>query len=324
MPTARIASSLLLMPNALMLPLVPLIFLGMIAHLYAGPNYKVPEQIPYWAFFFGLPHIVSSFQTMCDKEYLVAYQRKLVILAGTCCLPLVLVAAGVPAPAILTVILVLTVHHVVAQQCGIALSVARLRPNILFILCKWSTVLLGTLAFLQCYGASATSDSEARKLLANLADLLAAPLMTVIIVTGGVLTWQARARRIGAWLMGMNIALFVISLVLISQPSSVLIGLMLMRILHDITGFVVYIGHDSARNQMERKNLLYRAAPFLPIWVLNPLYALVIASALTYLASQWAAIGWLVVGITLAHYYSESFVWRGNTPHRQNFRLAGP
>ncbi len=323
MTTTQAFGRIFSMPYALMLPLVPLALLCTIGYLYPTQHYRVPEQIPYWAFFFGLPHIVSSFQTICDKEYLVAYQKQVGHLAGLCFLPIALYGLGVPASAILTAVLVLTVHHIVAQQYGIALSVAGLRPSTIFAICKWSTMLLGTAAYLKCYAEAAANGSDEVRMLFAFVDFLMVPLAFVIVATGGLLVWQARARRAGAVLLAVNIVLFLFSLALIAQPSYVLVGLMLARILHDITGFVVYIGHDTARNRGVRKNFLYRAVPFLPIWVLNPLFAIAIAAGLTYLANLAAFVGWLVVGITLAHYYSESFIWRGRTPHRQNFRLAG-
>jgi len=88
-----------------------------------------------------------------------------------------------------------------------------------------------------------------------------------------------------------------------------------------VSGFVVYIGHDTARNKTRRWNVLYRALPFLPVWLLNLAFALGLAAALTYCANRIAWIGWLVTGITLAHYYMESVIWRGPTPHRQHFKF---
>lgn len=322
MATTQSVRKLFSMPYALMLPLVPLALLCAIAYSHAGKNYRVPEQIPYWAFFFGLPHIISSFQSICEKEYFFAYRKKMVYIGGLCLLPLTLYGVGVPTFIILTAVLVLTINHVIAQQYGIALSVAGLRPSIYFSICKWSTMLLGTAAYLNCYSETVVSGNDEYRVFYELVDFLTLPLFITIAASGGQLIWQARARTSGVVLLVANIVIFLISLALISQPKYAVIGLMLARILHDMTGFVVYIGHDSARNRGGRKNILYRAIPFLPIWVLNPLYALTIAAVLTYLAGLNVFVAWLVLGITIAHFYSESFIWRGKTPHRQNFRLS--
>jgi hypothetical protein len=311
------------MPNALLLPLLPLAVLCSLGFLLSAPHYRTPEQLPYWIFFFGLPHIVSSFQTMCDTEYLTAYRKQLPLIFGLFLLPFALHQAGMPAAIIFTIVLILTVHHVVAQQYGIALSVARLRPSILSAICKWSTVALGIVAYFQCYFAADLVGNAHYGMLVTVADFLMMPLLWVIAVGGSLLAWQARQQRTGAVLLALNILLLMLALILIFKTPYMLVGLMLARILHDISGFVVYIGHDSARNRVERKNLLYRVFPFLPIWLLNLAFALAIAAGLTYLSTRMAFIGWLVIGITIAHYYIEGRIWRGGTPHRQHFRLSG-
>ncbi len=311
------------MPYALLLPLLPLAVLCTLGFLYSGPHYRIPEQIPYWVFFFGLPHILSSFQTICDAEYLATYRKQALFILCLFFLPFALHEMGVPASIILTPFLILTVHHVIVQQYGIAMSVARLRPSMTSAICKWCTVLLGTVAYFQCYSATGLDGNEHYGMLMALADVLMAPLLAAIAISGGFLVWRARAQRAGAVLLALNILLFIFALMLIFKTQYVLVGLMLARILHDASGFVVYIGHDTARNRMERKNLLYRAFPFLPVWLLNLAFALAIAAVLTYLSSRMAFFGWLVIGITTAHYYMESFIWRGGTPHRQHFRLSG-
>jgi hypothetical protein len=323
MTPSTLPGRLVSMPYALLLPLLPLAVLCTLGFLYSAPHYRIPEQIPYWAFFFGLPHILSSFQTMCDAEYLAAYRKQALFILCLFFLPFALYKMGVPASIILTVFLVLTVHHVIAQQYGIALSVARLRPSPASAICKWCTVLLGTVAYFQCYSAADLRGSEHYGMLITLADALMMPLLMAIAVAGTLLVWQARAQRMGAVLLALTILLFIFALMLIFKTQHMLVGLMLARILHDVSGFVVYIGHDTARNRIERKNLLYRVFPFLPVWFLNLSFALAIAAGLTWLSSGMAFIGWLVIGISTAHYYMESFIWRGGTPHRQHFRLSG-
>ena len=155
------------------------------------------------AFFFGLPHILSSFQTMCDAEYLAAYRKQTLFILCLFFLPFILYKTGVPASIILTVFLVLTVHHVIAQQYGIALSVARLRPSITFAICKWCTVLLGTVAYFQCYSAADLGGSEYYSMLITLADVLMMPLLLAIAAAGSLLIWQARAQRMGAILLAL-------------------------------------------------------------------------------------------------------------------------
>ncbi|MCE3261523.1 MAG: hypothetical protein K0R43_602 [Pseudoduganella sp.] len=310
------------MPYALMLPLLPLAMLVPLAFIPALPAYRIPEQFPFWIFFFGLPHIVSSFQTMCDAEYLAAYRRETAVILALLVLPLALVTAGVPAALLLTVVLILTQHHVVAQQYGMALAVARMRPGAALFVCKWSTMTLGILATLLTYSASDIAGTAQSAILQALADTLAAPLLAVVAASGALLVWRARHHLAGAAIFAMNVLLFAAALILILRTQYALLGLMLVRILHDLSGFVVYISHDSARNRTQRKNMLYRLVPLLPVWLLNLAFALVLAAGMTWLANRLAWVAWLVTGLTIAHYYMESRIWRGPTPHRQHLRFA--
>lgn len=312
------------MPYALLLPLLPLgVLCPLVFFLHSNPHYRTPEEIPYWTFFFGLPHIVSSFQTMCDDEYLVAYRKQTLVMLCLCFLPFALYQAGVPASILLTTFLVLTVYHVIAQQYGIALSVARLRPSPMFAICKWSTVLLGVMTYFQSYAAVDLVGNDQHIMMASLVGILTPPLLFAMASSGGVLIWRARAQRAGVVMLAVNILLFMFALLLIYKRQYMLVGLMLVRILHDVSGFVVYIGHDTVRNQSVRKNMLYRVFPALPIWLLNLAFAISLAAGVTYLANYVAFFGWLVVGLSSAHYYIESFIWRSGKPHRQHLSLSG-
>lgn len=310
------------MPYALLLPLLPLGTLTLFGFWLERPVYRIPEQFPLWAFFFGLPHIVSSFQSMCDGQYLVAYRPRIAPILGIVFLPLLLSAAGVPASLLFAGVLVLTQHHVVAQQFGLSMAVAQMRPTLLLSLCKWSTLTLGVVAAFMTYAATEFDGTAQFAVLTGLASGVSVPLLILILASGALLVWRSRTNCAGAIIFAMNILSFATALFLIFHTRYALAGLMLVRILHDVSGFVVYIGHDTARNKPRRCNLLYRAFPFLPIWLLNLAFAIGLAATLTLCANRMAWIGWVVTGITLAHYYMESFIWRGPTPHRQHFRFT--
>ncbi len=66
---------------------------------------------------------------------------------------------------------------------------------------------------------------------------------------------------------------------------------MLIRVRHDVSGFVIYNGQDVSRNRGERENMLYRAVPLLQVWSLTHMYAVVIADGLAYLANRDALSG---------------------------------
>lgn len=307
------------MPNALYLPLVPLFALCTWAFVFYIPLYQRPEQIPFWTLLFGLPHIISSFQTMCDREYLVHYKTHVIVMSVMCVTPYGLHKMGVSTEFIMIAFTVATVHHVVAQQFGIALSVAGFRPTKLSFICMWSTIALGVAAFFYPY---LMSDREHHSHILSIIDYLTSPALFTIAITGWMLVWSSRKNTNGAAMLAINIGLFVIALIIILKTQYVLVGLMLVRILHDVSGFVVYIKHDSSRNQVKRHNFLYRFIPILPIWLLNSLFAFTIAGSLSHLAESYNLFFWLVIGITFGHYFIERIIWRGKTPHRQHVSFS--
>jgi len=322
MTASNFVGRALSMPYALLLPLLPMGALVMFGFGIEPPTYRLPEQFPLWAFLFGLPHIVSSFQSMCDAEYLTAYRKRIAPILGLMVLPQLMFAAGIPGTLLLAGVLVLTQHHVVAQQFGMALAVAQIRPTPLFVVCKWSSLTLGVLAAFMTYAATEFGGTAEFAVVTALARHLSAPLLVVILASGALLVWRLRGNRAGAIILASNVLLLAAALVLIFYTRYALAGIMLVRVVHDVSGFVVYIAHDTARNQTQRRNLLYRLIPFLPVWLLNVAFAIGIAASLTYWANRIDWIGWLVTGITLAHYYMESFIWRGPTPHRRHFRFT--
>lgn len=310
------------MPWALFLPVLPILVFSILGFLYSVHGYRTPEEIPYWTLVFGMPHIVSSFQTACDKEYLSLYGLRALRVAGLAMLPVALYALGASPKIMLAVNFVWTVYHVIAQQYGIAFGAARLRPSLLSSICKWCTVVLGIMAYMQVSLYPDLNGDGLYKTLSGVAADITMPLLIVMIVAGGILIWQARAIRVGALLLGFNLLLFVLALVLIFKTPYVLVGLMLVRVLHDVTGFVAYIWHDTVRNRNERKNVLYRAFPFLPVWFLNPILAVVIAAGLTRLSQDMIFFWWVMIGLNIAHYHMESFIWKQGTPHRRHFGMA--
>lgn len=315
------------MPWALFFPLIPIAVCCSLGLLYAPGTYQTPEQIPYWTLIFGLPHIISSFQTSCDKEYLQTYGPRLLPVIGLMLAPIIFYFLQAPPKIILGINFVWTIYHVIAQQYGIAFGTARVKPSPLSSLCKWCTVLLGLIAYMQ---VTHYPDWENNGLSGMQRVLSAAiPLLLAgMIAAGGILLWRARAHRTGMSLLGLNLLLFLLALFLIFGSAHALIGLMIIRILHDVTGFMAYIWHDSIRNRpdqanpLKRPNLLYRLFPFVPVWLLNPVLAIAIAAGLAYGAQDVTIIWWLMIGLNIAHYYMESFIWKQGTPHRQHFSMA--
>lgn len=299
------------MPLLLLLPLPAVILLcGWCAGL---PQRGIPEDIPAWVFFFGLPHIVSSLQTCCDADYLRAYRRHVPVCLALLCLPWIFVRTGLPQSMLLGAVGLWTVQHVVAQQVGIGLAAAQQRPSRLSGWWQRGVIAVGSLGFMRHYAAGLLAGP-----LPPAAERLVIIVLASLLAGGVLLVARARQRGRGVWVLGMNLALLLIAAGFTLFGTWPLVGLVLARVLHDVTGFVVYVSHDCARNRMARANPLYRVAGALPVAFLNVGWSLVIAACLTLLSRISADVGWLVVGVTLVHYYLEGRIWRGDTPHRRH------
>jgi hypothetical protein len=89
--------------------------------------------------------------------------------------------------------------------------------------------------------------------------------------------------------------------------------IMVPRFVHDITAFYIYAVHDHNRNLQARHNYIYRSFSFLSPLILCPALAIVLSAVLG--PNTWFVAPLII--ITLLHYYTESFIWRGDTPHRR-------
>jgi hypothetical protein len=89
--------------------------------------------------------------------------------------------------------------------------------------------------------------------------------------------------------------------------------IMIPRFVHDITAFYIYAVHDHNRNLQTRHNYIYRSFAFASPLILCPVLAIAMSAVLE--SYVWFVAPLLI--ITLLHYYTESFIWRGDSPHRR-------
>lgn len=110
---------------------------------------------------------------------------------------------------------------------------------------------------------------------------------------------------------------------LIQEVGYSLFVILIPRVIHDVTAYIVYITHDRNRNKHEPVNSIYRLTSFtrLSPVILLPLLSIGFAFVLTSYR-QYALISILILTMSFLHYYFEGFIWRGANPHRRyvNFR----
>ncbi|WOD10823.1 hypothetical protein RPW65_17595 [Pseudomonas sp. NyZ704] len=284
-----------------------------------------PEHWPFWTVIFGLPHIVASLVTMADREYLAHYRRTLLwptlIFAGVA-------SAGILGPQPLSYNLLFvflafyTIYHVLAQQLGLTLMMMATPPSRAFKSWKWLSVLAGFAIYINVYGEQYIGNLNIFGI--GLYDALtyaATSICAALVVLAVRLTPTSR-HRIGVWYLWGNVAL-LLSALLINEIGYTLFVILIPRVIHDVTAYMVYVTHDRNRNKQQQVNGLYRLTAFTrlsPVVVL-PLVSVGIAFLITSY-HEYSAVTILMLTITFVHYYFEGFIWRGGNPHRRyvNFR----
>ena len=285
-----------------------------------------PEYWPFWTVIFGLPHIIASLITMADREYLNHYRRTLLwpllVFAG-------IATAGHIGPQPLSSNLLFlflafyTIYHVLAQQLGLTLMMMGTAPSRTYQLWKWLSVIAGLAIYINVYGERYLGNVW----LANVLSLYDALTYTAALISAALIVLAIRLtptsrHRIGVWYLWGNVAL-ILSTLLIQEVGYSLFVILIPRVIHDVTAYIVYITHDRNRNKHEPIHSIYRLTSFtrLSPVILLPLMSIGVAFLLTSY-HQYAVISILMLTVTFLHYYFEGFIWRGANPHRRyvNFR----
>lgn len=269
---------------------------------------------------FMLPHVLASFFTFADRDYLVAYAGRLgvsslAILGVTFLVPLWL-GYG----AFLLILVLYTAHHQVSQQSGIAALVAKNKPStheawkwlslVLLIILVFSVSLQGNpdLAFLW--------QDPFRSYFRYFMALLFAGYIVLSVMTA-----KASKTRIGVFYIAASSMLIAFNFFLCTFGFYFYI-LLITRIVHDITAFAFYVTHNVNRDKAEPASMMAAIRKRLPLpeYILTPVLALLVSLALTFLMP---ASYLLPVSIFLAffHYYWEGVMWKKGSPHRAFLRF---
>jgi hypothetical protein len=95
---------------------------------------------------------------------------------------------------------------------------------------------------------------------------------------------------------------------------------LLPRMVHDISAFMIYISHDTNRNLDRPKLFLYRATQtVMPIWTALVLVSVSWGAVVTY--SGLKVLFWMAVSLALMHYMTEIFIWKRGSLHRRYIHI---
>lgn len=274
---------------------------------------RTPETFVLYALLFGTPHILASFFSLADRDYLAAYGTRLTVK-----LPLLLISIGLITyfftPVGILIFVAYTMYHVVFQQAGLSL-VFGAKFSKAFGAWRALPVLFITMGHMAVYYPD----------LIAFMDGWSGPLLTVLVSSFVLLSFYLYGRIPsvrGKLYFAATSATFVGSylLYLWGYP---LFSILLVRFVHDVTAFIIYAAHDHNRAVAGKTNLIYRFFPkrVLPVFLATPLLAIMLGYVITH--PPFSHTGFmLILLLGIAHYYIESFVWKRDTIHRSHVSFA--
>lgn len=253
---------------------------------------------------FNYPHIFASQFSLMDREYLPRYRR---LLWGV---PAVILAALVLAifinPYGFAIFELVTIIHVILQQVGITRLMMGPVPTSFAV---WKWLFVGAFAF-----AYVGLALEARFWVLVLA-------VGPLLIPTTYLAYRAAAESktpIGRHylLSNQTMLLFTAACYPLGYP---VFSILIPRVIHDVTAFFFYVTHDYNRNREEIKNSFYRLFRILPMPLafVGPFVALSL-NVLLRTFTRLAANPFFFAPVNMIHYYTEKFIWRRDTIHRQS------
>jgi hypothetical protein len=282
-----------------------------------------PEDLRFLTIFIVLPHIVASASSFIDKEYVSYYKTRLLYSIPLVAF-LVFVLPLFGAQLAFTVYAGYTVFHVMAQQIGITTMMVG-KPDNAFKFWKWLSIGLAAVIYLFIFADPRLWSLRVAGFSLRLAVSIGLGIGLVALSLVGRQVAAHSRTEIGKkylWANNAMIAMAALSFFMGYQFFAIFVP----RIIHDLSGFVFYAVHDNNRNAEQSRNLFYRLFNFtrLPIVVLSPLLAILVANGLTQASHivPWLSKG--LLGLAYFHYYTEGFMWKRDAIHRQAVVMPKP
>lgn len=281
---------------------------------------SLPERPEYWSiwiYIFGMPHVFASFLLLADKEYIQEFKSNIIISASILLSLPPLLSLFFDFYVIFFIFTAMIVYHTVAQQFGLSLIASRSKPNFAH---KANTILaslVGVVLYTYMYSNDQFSFAVEHK-----ADLVSLAKVLFIIVTGlslfQFITSNTRQGRIFVflnWLLiGSILGFFLAGL----EVLSIIIG----RIIHEFSAWIIYGVHDHNRNLLNSHNLAYKYLP-IPTQYAGIVLAFVFGIAITFVSESHASfLAMLIISFSLFHYWIERFIWKGKSGPKQNVRFS--
>jgi len=125
----------------------------------------------------------------------------------------------------------------------------------------------------------------------------------------------------GVFYIYLNLFMFT-TVFLLATLEYFIFALIIPRVIHDVTAFIIYSNHDANKYSIKKNNFIYAKLKSLPVpvWVLSPTLGIAIAFIVNNI-NPWFAL-YSVFIFELLHYYIESFIWKKGGTHRSYFKIS--
>jgi hypothetical protein len=250
-PQLRISVSSLLwvytiIPLGILLIIIDIMLGG---HIRANTPWT-PESYLWYAILFPFPHILISFLSFIDREYINYYKQKLYVGISL----ILFIAYALPYFSIFSTIVILgffTIVHVALQQTGIALMFLQFTKNILGQIWKWLYVLSSIIIYGVIFSMPIPGD-----LTLDQKGLLIEILLSLSWIFTMIILWKKRDSINKEWWYFLLTSLVPIVTYVSVATGYTFIAIMIPRLIHDISALLFYYTHDYYRNLNIPSNML--------------------------------------------------------------------
>lgn len=271
-----------------------------------------PDDMVVWIYIFGIQHIVGEFQILADKEYAAKYGWRILRILGTSLLFTVALGYLFGPKVVTAVYLIAVSYHLIAQQFGFMVVSLKKAPDVWLLIMKWAMVGVAVICFFMLYWEpipiALLSDDVQEPFVLGLKALLfivgAASILAVVKNWGNKLGVAHIVGNVG--LMACGYVCFI--------TGYYFFVVVIFRIIHDLSAWMIYIAHDVNRNKAQTVNYIYRVFPdSMPQPLKSIVSGLVIGGVIISVCQLNYWFYSVFLALELCHYYSEAFLWRKGT-----------
>lgn len=270
--------------------------------------------LPVFILVFVLPHIIASFFSFFDSEYVHYYRSHLflylpTLLLATAALLYVDYRLGI------VFFLLYDFWHGVKQNVGISLILGA-RPGWIHRVWTFIPFIAGGFAVIYVTRPSLYPA----EFLPYIYHILLLGAVLIILLTVAMM-WKVSA--VARWHI-LGVSMLFLSCYFFFLTGYIFFAILAFRFIHDVSAFAFYVTHDNNRKKEGKINWLYRLFGSIPIptLILTPLLGLVLAYVVRT-ATDGIAIGYsIVILIAISHFYLEGVMWKRGTPHRQHVKVV--